>query len=244
MRDRAASSLHPVMLPLLHQHRTAAAADPLCGPTELIETYRDETQQDADFAKGRDPHGNVIDKAAVVTFKRGGSSRHGTRRWARICPDCPHEAQLHLGGGTFNGSAVLACSAEGHNLGEGCHCAIAAARLTNESTWRMVPASLAYHLALHCRGCHPAGSLLGFGAHERLGPDDLRRYSRLAAYGQAQGLRSGMDWDGDRIYLEKGESDLTHFELASVGPLEQVKAMLAIKGKDLTWPTRDAGIRT
>lgn len=42
----------------------------------MVEGYRPSSEQDALYAKGRDANGNVVDKAAVVTYARGGQSYH------------------------------------------------------------------------------------------------------------------------------------------------------------------------
>ena len=227
MRDRDPLHLHPAMLPLLHNHRLLAAEDPEIGPTEMIETWRAPSTQDADFAKGRDAQGNIIDKAAVVTFKKGGLSWHNLTRMMLRCPDGPHESRDHIAGA---GGRIAACSSQGFNLGEGCICAIGLERLHNAGTWVEVPASLAYHLALRCHGCHPPGNLIGFGPHGRLSDEDVAHYGRLADLGRSIGLRAGYDWQ-----------DYTHFEASGVGTLEQVRAVLSIKGGDLAWPKAAAG---
>jgi hypothetical protein len=186
MADRDLNHLHPVLRHVVEALLLPRlAVDALTGPGKVIETYRDESGQAVAWAKGRNTAGEVIDKAAVVTWKRPGDSLHQLRR------------RSHDG--------------------------------------LMVPASLAVHVALYCQGCHPSGTLLGLGPHEALSRADLARYQRMAEHGQALGLRSGMDWDGDRVYLERGENDLMHLELV-VGPLAQVKAVLEMGG-ELQWPT-------
>lgn len=234
MRDRDRRHLHPLVLPLLHQHQSAAAADDKCGVTTLIETYRAPDVQALDWAKGRNNAGQIVDPAAVVTHKRPGDSLHQTQRWAQRCPDCAHEVSEHIAAAP---GEILCCAAGGPNLGESCPCTITRLRLATFE-WVRVPASLAYHLALLCRGCHPTGTIVGMGAHARMTPDDLARVARLGQHAQGLGLRWGGDWDGDRRYLEKGESDLYHFEKV-YGPLAQVQAVLAIRGGRL-----EEGLRT
>jgi len=225
-RDRDRRHLHPLVVPLVHAHQTAAAADEVCGVTQLIETYRPPDTQAVDWAKGRNHAGQIVDPAVVVTHKRPGDSLHQTERWAQRCPDCAHEVSEHLV--AEHAGEMFRCEAGGHILGESCSCAITRLRLATFE-WVRVPASLAYHLALLCCGCHPTGTIVGYGAHARLTADDLTRVRRLGAHAQALGLRCGMDWDGDRVYMEKGEGDLYHFEKV-YGPLGQVKAVLSIKG--------------
>lgn len=229
--------LHPMLRPILSEHRLLAAKEPLCGPTALIETHRTSELQDADYARGRGRDGSVIDPTAIVTRSRAGQSWHGLLRWVWGCPDCPHERGLHLAAAV--GGDVLCCSGEGHNLGESCTCAVTTLRMERFGAWRQEPASLAYHLALQCiPGCHPPGTLLGFGAHATLVPADLLRYRRLGEIGQQLGLRWGGDWDGDHVAFEKRENDLCHFEHHAGGTLAQVQAVLAIRGGDLSWGAR------
>jgi hypothetical protein len=226
VRDAARSSLHPLIEPLVRKHQDLAAADPDCGPTKLIETYRPPGQQALDWAKGRNHAGEIIDPAAVVTWKRPGDSLHQTERWSLQCPECFHEASLHIQRATAGLAAT--CTAPGPNLGESCPCAASTVRLAL-AEWALVPASLAYHLALLCRGCHPSGTIVGYGAHPRISDADRIRVVRLGQHAQSLGLRCGMDWDGDHVFMEKGESDLYHFEKV-YGPLGLVKAVLAIRG--------------
>lgn len=74
------------------------------------------------------------------------------------------------------------------------------------------PASFAFHVEIR----RPAG-VLGYG--EPPGPGDpldkpgLLMYCALMLLGERLGLRAGGNWDGDTVPLEKGEWDLTHFEL-------------------------------
>jgi hypothetical protein len=232
-RDRDPMHLHPAVRPILHEHRMQSAGVPLCGPTALIETHRTRVLQDADFARGRGRDGKVIDKTEVVTESRGGESWHGLYRWVFVCPDCNHDRAQHLA--PPGGGDVRACDAAGHQLGEHCVCTVDSLRLERFGRWEQWPASLAYHLALLCAGCHPPGSLLGFGAHTRLVPADLLRYRKLGEIGAKLGLRWGGDWDRDGIALEPRENDLTHFEFQAGGTLKHVQAALSIRGGDLVW---------
>jgi hypothetical protein len=73
--SRRLEDLHPVVrtLCLLHQEK----AEGYGLKTLLIETYRDEAGQLAQWRKGRDEHGNVIDRAATTTDAPPGASWHG-----------------------------------------------------------------------------------------------------------------------------------------------------------------------
>jgi hypothetical protein len=221
------------MLPVLDRHQSLAAADPSCGRTVLIETWRSPADQDGDFARGRDASGKVVDRRLVVTAKRGGESWHNLERWARRCPDCPHELGTHIL--SPSGPAELLCCSAPATGGLSCPCAITARRLEEASEWARVPASLAYHIALLCQGCHASGSIVGFGSHGSLYVEDVSRIKRLGQHGADLGLRCGMDWDGDRVQMERGENDLYHFEYRGA-PLSQVVAALSMRGGELRWP--------
>lgn len=76
MTDTDVNHLHPIMLPILAEHR-----DILRGrfgiQTYLQETARDNTAQRINFLKGRDPVTlEVIDRRLVVTNSREGQSWH------------------------------------------------------------------------------------------------------------------------------------------------------------------------
>lgn len=216
IRHRDRSLLHPRMLPILDAHEAAAATSPIVGPVSLIETWRERATQDADFARGRDSAGRVVDASQVVTAKRGGASWHNMTRRVRVCPDCPHLAERHLSRDAVAGAART-CSL--------CACVAHPERLMRGETTE-VAASLAYHLAVRCRGCHPSGTLVGFGAHATIvkGSEDEARYLELAVLGESLGLRAGVAW-----------GDYSHFEVAGL-VLSQVVAALQIVGGDLTWP--------
>lgn len=74
MIDRDPNHLHPAVRAVLAQHLRVTGAYLRTGCTE---TFRDETEQAAAWAKGRDALGHVIDPAAVVTNAPPGSSYHG-----------------------------------------------------------------------------------------------------------------------------------------------------------------------
>lgn len=83
-RERAIEQLHPLIVPLLEEHLRQAEADPLlAGRVKLSETWRDDSTQRADWLKGRDTNGNVVDPAKIVTNARPGASWHGLSRWAK-----------------------------------------------------------------------------------------------------------------------------------------------------------------
>lgn len=233
-RDRDRRHLHPSMLPILDRHQSLAAADPSCDVTILFETWRSPADQDADFARGRDSAGHIVDRGLVVTAKRGGESWHNMERWARLCPQCPHELGAHIM--SPSGPAeLLCCSTPAVGAALACPCAITARRLEEASEWTRVPASLAYHIGLLCQGCHASGSIVGFGSHEKLSVADVSRIKRLGLIGAGLGLRCGMDWDGDLVQMERGENDLYHFEYRGA-PLSQVVTALSMRGGELRWP--------
>lgn len=75
----------------------------------IDETYRNEKDQNADFAKGRDANGNVIDKHAIVTNARYGQSPHNCTTTVNgiIVPSArAFDFAIELDGGTldWNGS--------------------------------------------------------------------------------------------------------------------------------------------
>jgi hypothetical protein len=210
-RQRAEDLLHPVMLPLLSEHRRLAAEDGHVGPVRLIETWRSLTAQQADYGLGRGALGNIIDKTKIVTWKRPGASWHNLLRWVRTCPDCQHLGDQHRGPSNAAAAVVRACTE--------CPCVVFEDRLRT-GTLHRIPASLAYHLALEEDGDEQAGSLEGFGTN-RLDPKDVGRYKRLAQHGRELGLRAGADW-----------GDFTHFELAGF-PFATVEAMLNLQDGSL-----------
>ena len=57
----------------LHEQR---AQDELGMRTKFIEGWRSRSQQDADYLKGRNVAGEVIDRRLVVTWKKPGTSWH------------------------------------------------------------------------------------------------------------------------------------------------------------------------
>jgi hypothetical protein len=66
--------LHPIARSLDERLAVRAAAFGIT--TKLIETYRDNTAQMEAWRKGRNEHGSVVARAAVVTWKRPGDSLH------------------------------------------------------------------------------------------------------------------------------------------------------------------------
>lgn len=84
MRDKDRAHLHPRIVPILDEHLRLAEGDPiLAGRVVMFETWRDDAVQRADWLKGRDALGNVVDPKKVVTNARPGASWHGLMRWAK-----------------------------------------------------------------------------------------------------------------------------------------------------------------
>jgi len=77
-RDRDPDHLHPFALMKMRQLDRLAFKTGI--GTLLEETWRDPVLQSADYAKGRDAHGNIIDRSQVVTNARGGQSDHNFTR--------------------------------------------------------------------------------------------------------------------------------------------------------------------
>jgi peptidoglycan L-alanyl-D-glutamate endopeptidase CwlK len=75
MADRNLDHLHPVVRNILDRHIELAKKHAL--PTVVIETYRDEAEQLANWQKGRNAAGEIVDRDAVVTFAKPGQSYHG-----------------------------------------------------------------------------------------------------------------------------------------------------------------------
>jgi len=221
MRDRDPAHLHPLARRIWSAHANAASMDHTVAPVVTIETHRVDETQRVDWMKGRNNAGEIIDKALVVTYKPPGDSWHNLYSWGRRCPSCKSLVE----------SVSYACP----------ECAAPAITVERFAAWELVPASFAWHLALGCVGCHPPGSLVGFGAHQKLRPVDLDRFGRLVRLGEGLGARSGANWDGDSILFERGETDLTHFEYHPGDmSLPAVKAVLAVRGRDITI---DGGLR-
>jgi len=228
MRDRDPEHLHPLASAKMAQ--LLSLTQPAGLPVALAETWRDPGTQDADYAKGRDSHGNIVTQAAVVTQARGGQSWHNLTRWVRRCEDCGHDPAEHgpLGDSDPGFRSCLSCLRRclGRNVG----------------AWLLVPASLAWHFYLRDDGDEAPGSLEGIGANT-LSPADKARYWQLGKLAQSIGLRWGGDFDGDGIAYERGEWDLGHFEARPPGAtLSHVQAVLAIKGGDLVLDR--GGLRT
>lgn len=126
-RDRDRQHLHPAVQVLLARHENAAARYGL--RTRLIETYRDEAQQAADFAKGRDVLGRVVNPAAVVTNAPPGASYHGVV----LADGRPASLAYHLAIVTPGEDLVLGTHDDGL-AGFG--------RVTLDDTWRAILLSL------------------------------------------------------------------------------------------------------
>lgn len=218
MRDRDPRHLHPLASAKMAQLLSLAQHEGI--PVVLVETWRDDEQQDADQAAG-------LSKAGA------GDSDHNFLRWAPRCSDCGHEPECHgpLGESQPGFRSCLECLRRCLNQ--------------HVADWARVPASLAWHFYIRDgaegdRHAHEGG-LEGLGAN-RLDPEDLARYRRLGELGRSLGLRWGGDWDGDGIPLERGENDLGHFSARPAGyTVAQVRAVLEIQGGDLVM--RHAGLR-
>lgn len=75
MSDRDLTHLHPHVFQLLNEHVTRAQAHGLL--VVVIETYRNEAEQLANWQKGRDASGNIVDPGSIVTMAKPGDSYHG-----------------------------------------------------------------------------------------------------------------------------------------------------------------------
>lgn len=74
MVSRQISDLDPRLQPTAQQFLDECARR---GVKALIDcTWRSDDEQDADFAKGRDQNGNIIDPHLVITHARAGQSAH------------------------------------------------------------------------------------------------------------------------------------------------------------------------
>ena len=82
MIDRDPNHLHPWARRLMVELAERAVQAEI--PVVLQETYRDFADQLANYRKGRDDHGNVVNAAAVVTNARPGQSWHNLTRWTLV----------------------------------------------------------------------------------------------------------------------------------------------------------------
>jgi D-alanyl-D-alanine carboxypeptidase len=77
------SELHPLLIPTCREHLAAAWTDKVlvakAMTPELDDTARDDTAQLANWLKGRNNAGEIINAAAVVTNSRPGQSYHNVR---------------------------------------------------------------------------------------------------------------------------------------------------------------------
>lgn len=78
MSDRAINDLAPAIQVLATKFLATCAADPtLAGYKVFIDqTYRCEEDQNADYAKGRNAYGVVINKKQIITNAKYGESPH------------------------------------------------------------------------------------------------------------------------------------------------------------------------
>lgn len=144
MTDSDVNHLHPIMRPLLAEHRDILLSR-FGVQTYLQETFRDDTMQRVNFLKGRDPVTlEVVDKSKVVTNARPGQSWHNVRyptgNPASLAYHLGIDSNLvtpgvqYLGFGSaelyLTGAPTLACDLDGHppldQLGPGhlIYCAI------------------------------------------------------------------------------------------------------------------------
>jgi hypothetical protein len=216
--DRDPAHLHPIASAKMAQLLSLTQHAGL--PVVLQETYRDYETQAADYAKGRDEHGNIVDAKAVVTQAKPGYSWHNLRRWIRQCSDCGHEPAEH-GPSSDALPAFKSCTACGRRC-----------LAVNVTAWKDVPASMAWHFYIPTAD----GGLEGFGAHP-LTAESRARYLDLGRLGQSiEDVVWGGDFDRDGTPFEPGEWDLGHFHVRPKGAtLLQVKAVLAIRGGELVY---------
>jgi peptidoglycan LD-endopeptidase CwlK len=74
MADRNPLDLDPALQPLCQKFIEACGAVGI--KVGVDQTYRSKSEQDADYAEGRDANGNVVDPDKIITCAKGGESPH------------------------------------------------------------------------------------------------------------------------------------------------------------------------